>query len=377
MTSPLQRIELTHIRPYVRARLELREGMNVLFGPNGCGKTSVLESLYVVGVTKSFRAHKLSELLRFGQTDATIDVQTAHHHLSVSFKNRGKRLRHNGQAITHIEDFCGFFKLVLLAPEHTQLLSGAADLRRRYLDHILFYEDLHYARILKAYKKALDQKRALLKLELPFARYQDQVAPWDHQLIAHGTQMREKRANLVSRLNQCVPAAYQDLSQKNDALALSYSAADVPDLSTQIAKLGAAEHSAARVLCGPHRDDFLLYLNGQPVAQVGSQGERSSLLLSLKFTELALYQHTRPECPTVMLLDDVGITLDAQRRARLFDKLRDIQIQSLITTADQHIAHLCQQAGGDLHTQKLLQGEDGLQYVRWEGTNEFGAQSRE
>jgi DNA replication and repair protein RecF len=344
-----QKITLNHIRPYQHVSLELEKNINVLFGVNGAGKTTVLESLCVLSTTKSYRASRLFDLVSHTQPIGQIIGETTDcDTLKVEILPRKHIFSKNGDRITKTSKFLHATKVVVLAPEHLHLISGSGERRRHFLDQLLCQKHPILVDTFKAYRKTVKQKQALLKQNLPFTEYKTQIEPWNHNLIVHGEEIRKQRRELLNEITSNVIHEYFEISQTSEAIQLNYLQRP-GSLLERLQELEFQEHKFKRVLVGPHRDDFEIQLRGQHADTIASQGERASLLLALKFAEMTYL--TDEQIP-VMLLDDVGVTLDDQRREHLFERLHKLQPQTLMTTPNPSIVENARSIGARIFTQE-------------------------
>lgn len=354
-----QKISLQHIRPYPRVSIELEKNINVMFGPNGAGKTTILEAMYVLSTTKSYRATKLFDLVSHGQPIGQISGETTEFDtLSVDILPKKHIFSKNNDRITRTSQFLHSTKVVILAPEHLHLISGGGERRRHYLDQLLCQKHPILIDTMKAYRKTLRQKQALLKQPLSFTEYKNQVEPWNHNLIEHGQEIRKQRQELLQTLQPEVEKEYAEISQTQEPVELRYLQKD-QSISDRLSELEFQEHRMKRVLVGSHRDDFEIHLKGQLADTIASQGERASLLLSLKFSEM---EYLTDEYIPVMLLDDVGVTLDDERRKHLFERLQTLKPQTLMTTPNPSIVENARGIGARILTQ---QNTDSKSPIVW------------
>lgn len=326
-----QNITLHHIRPYLHARAEFDSGINVLFGPNGAGKTTLLESMYVVATTRSYRASKLFDLVShehlMGEIQAeTKDLDT----LKVEVQRTKHIFTKNGSRVSRTSQFLHSIRVVVLAPEHQELISGSAEKRRLFVDHLLCQKNPLLLDLFKTYRKTLKQKQALLRHNVSFTQYKDLVEPWNEKLVESGERIRAERKNLLESLVPLIQEEYGYISQNTDFASWIYKEHE-SSMVEGLEQLGFQEHRIRRALVGPHRDDLQILLRNQSAAHTASQGERASLLLAIKFSEMTFL--ATPTFPT-LLLDDVGVTLDQDRRKCLFERLEKLQPQTIITTPD-------------------------------------------
>lgn len=332
--------------------------MNVLFGPNGAGKTTILESMYVLATTKSYKASKLFDLVsnhapQGSITSDTADIET----LKVEIEPRKHAFLKNGSRTSHTSDFLNSVRVVALAPEHQELISGSGEKRRAFLDHLLCQKNPLLLDLFKTYRKTLKQKQALLKQNPSLNEYRDQVAPWNIQLIEKGEEIRRHRLAMIEELRPRIQEEYRIVSDTSDRVYMEYFQKE-QSMTEQLQKLEFQEYRIKRALVGPHRDDFNVQLRDQNASVVASQGEKASLLLAMKFSEI---EHlANPDLPT-LLLDDVGVTLDENRRKCLFERLEKLHPQTLITTPDPAICHFAQNRGAKIY-EKVIENSN---HVFW------------
>ena len=344
-----QKITLSHIRPYQHVSVELLPGINVLFGPNGAGKTTILEALCVLSTTKSYRANRLFDLVSHNLPHGEIIGETSDlNTLKVEIYPRKHSFYKNGDRITRTSQFLHGTRITVLAPEHLHLISGSGEKRRQFLDHLLTQKHPILMDLFKINRKTLKQKQALLKQNLPFSVYQEQVEPWNHNLIETGEEIRKHRKQLLQEVLPEVGLEYREISQTKDQIGLIYRQRE-EDLAQGLTQLAFQEHRIKRVLVGAHRDDFDIHLRGQHAHTIASQGERASVLLALKFAEM---EYLTDENMPVMLLDDVGVTLDDDRRKHLFERLEKLAPQTLMTTPNHSIVENARGIGGRILMQE-------------------------
>lgn len=329
-----QNIKLHHIRPYLSAHASFGTGINVLFGPNGAGKTTVLESMYVLATTRSYRATRLFDLITHEYEKGEIECETTDSEtLKVEILPQKHIFLKNNTRMTRTSQFLHSVKTVILAPEHQELISGSAEQRRTLLDHMLCQKNPLLLDLFKTYRKTLKQKQALLKQPLSFSDFQDEVQPWNEKLVESGEQIRQHRKELVKVLLPTIQEEYRYISQDHESIVWTYKARE-ESMAQALSDVGFREYQIKRALVGPHRDDIDITIRNQRASQVASQGERASLLLALKFSEMTYLAD--PVFPT-LLLDDVGMTLDRRRRQCLFERLEKLKPQTIITTPDPSI----------------------------------------
>lgn len=351
------------IRVFDEVRMEFPQGIIVLLGENGTGKTTILESISVLYTLRSFRTRRLKEMHRNGCPSAVIDGVIDQHQLRVELKPSGKNLIKDGQKVSSMKAFCEGMTTITLAPEHQALLDGGPEETRRYLDQTLFSLNPNYLALVQNYHRALKHKQALLKAKLPFHIYKDQVLPWNQTMISTGGEIRELRKTLTHDLDPIVFNNFGKLAQSKGRTTLRYRESQ-DSMEEEIFKSSFSEYRSGKALFGPHRDCMEILFNGVPCHAQASQGERTAVLLALKLAELDILEERKAARP-ILLLDDVSTTLDEERRDQLFSKIGEKASQVLISTFDLGVCKKIKQIGGHLFRKEESLSPFGFSIARW------------
>ncbi len=342
----LTRLELHEFRSYAAARITFDPGVTVLVGPNGQGKTNVIEAIHRVATGGSHRVSGDAPLVRAGSTAAVVrcglttdDGRNRSVELELGSARR-TRTRVDGHDVRRTAEAVGVLRAVLFAPEDLAVVRGDPAERRRFLDELLGQRRPAYAVARGDYERTLRQRNQLLKRAraLPSdsrRRATETLDAWTDRLIETGTQLTAARAAAVNHLAGPADRAYQGLADQVDEVSLAYVPAaaevrevladrtrDVPDPgdvaeAMRRAFLARGDDELARglTLVGPHRDELELGIGALAARGYASHGEAWTLALSLKLATYDLLAEVgdRP----VVLLDDVFAELDETRRARL------------------------------------------------------------
>ena len=348
----VRHLALHDFRSWAELDLELTPGRTVFVGPNGFGKTNLVEALWYCATLGSHRVATDAPLIRAGSERAIVStiVVSEGRELAVDLEitaGRANKGRLNRSPVRSTREILGAVRAVLFAPEDLTLVRGDPGERRRYLDELATVRRPRIAAIRADYDKVLRQRTALLK-SATGGRYRadpgllETLDVWDGHLAAHGAELMAARLELVNQLAPEVEKAYQLLAPASRPAAIAYRASiDLPEGSSDTAVLAAAllEELARRrsaelergmCLVGPHRDDLELRLGEQPAKGFASHGESWSMALSLR---LASYELLRAEgSEPVLILDDVFAELDNSRRRALAGVAAGAE-QVLITAA--------------------------------------------
>ena len=347
----VRHVSLVDFRNYEHLEVEIDPGITSFVGANGQGKTNLIEAVVYLSTLSSHRVATDAPLIRHGAERALIraDVHRDDRSLQIEVEitaGRANRARINKSPVPRTREILGILRTVVFAPEDLALVKGDPSERRRFLDDLLVQRHPRLAGTRSDYDRVLKQRNALLKSAGAARRSNpDEVSRtlevWDDQVAALGAELTVARCDLVERLRPRVGAAYAELIDSGDTIALAY-ATSVEGLPT--ADAGAAKEALLAALLerrreeldrgltlvGPHRDDLLLTLGPMPVKGYASHGESWSAALALRLASYDLL--TQESAAPVLVLDDVFAELDASRRAHLAERVSAAP-QVLITAA--------------------------------------------
>lgn len=358
----LTRLRIRHFRTYDSLDLRLSPGVTILHGPNGAGKTNVLEALFVLGTTRSFRTRSDRELIswnqdaegsnRFTRLEGEVDANGGPIRIDMAISEvpaRGpaestvrKQFKLNGSP-KRAADVVGALKCVLFSPEDVSLVTGSPSLRRRYMDLMLCQIDHRYLRLLQDYGRVLAQRNALLQRLRGRPEPASLLEYWNEKLVAAGSEIMTARKRMLDVVNDFAREAYSDLAGLGEEFCIAYrpsleeaaeaSDAHIPSLfSDRLNKLQTKEIYQGMTLCGPHRDDLEFAIAGMAAQSFGSRGQQRTVAIALRLAELHYMTNRTGEQP-VLLLDEALAELDDDRR-RFLLRLMDAHPQVLVTTSN-------------------------------------------
>ena len=353
----VRHLGLRDFRSWEQVDLDLEPGRTVFVGPNGYGKTNLVEALWYSSTLGSHRVASDAPLIREGAPRAVVSTIIVNdgRELAVDLEitaGRANKARLNRSPVRAARQVLGVLRAVLFAPEDLALVRGEPGERRRYLDELAATRRPRIAAVRADYDKVLRQRTALLKTAAA-ARYrgdrgvQDTLDVWDGHLAAHGAQLIAARVELVNQLSPEVEKAYQLLAPSSRPAAIRYHSSvelveDEAAAGTEnaeafeaalldaLARRREAELERGVCLVGPHRDDLELRLGDQVAKGFVSHGESWSMALALR---LAAYELLRADGgDPVLLLDDVFAELDFARRRAVANVAASAE-QVLVTAA--------------------------------------------
>ncbi len=353
MNVVLERLSVLQFRNHRQATLELGPQVNCITGPNGTGKTNLLDAIHYLCMCKSyFEAQDTLNVLH-GEDWFVVkgSMRTADglDELSCAVrKGQRKVFKRNHKEYERLADHVGRFPAVMITPYDGQLVLDGSEVRRRFLDGLIAQFDRVYLDHLMRYNRALAQRNLLLKQDrAPVQRAL--VVPWDEQLVLHGEAVHGVRARFMGEVAPLLERHYQGISSGPEQVAIAY--------HTGVAAIGmravldaqwerdlAAQHTTG----GIHKDDLLFTIDGRALKKFGSQGQQKTFLIALKLAQFDLTAQ-RSGIKPMLLLDDIFDKIDPQRMRHLLRLLGDGRFgQVIITDTDaQRLGHALEGTGLD------------------------------
>jgi DNA replication and repair protein RecF len=319
-------------------------GLNIIYGNNGQGKTNWLEAIHTLARTKSFRTQHLQESIRFGANQATIQGRVAYstdlyRDLQVSLSGNTKSISINGKR-EPLGRYIAQLYVVALTADELEVVRGVPDARRRFIDRGVTSLHPSYVQTLSDYNRVIKQKNRILQdaseREISLSAMQDQLAPWNTQLISLAGRIHRARTDYVDQLNQVLErhvfGREEIFVSYVSSLAGKGDLTDYEALITERLQLRLpAEMGAGYSLIGPHRDDLSILFDGREMRVFGSAGQQRSALLLLDLAVISLYNSSHDDYP-LFLVDDVDAELDQKRIDKLLEYLEG-RTQTFITTS--------------------------------------------
>lgn len=326
----LRRIVLDGFRNYTDFTADFSPGVNVIWGENAQGKTNLLEAIGFLSGARSHRARGDKELISFHRDRGTITAEVTSRGrdflLEVQlFRGARRRLFVNHVKCKTAAELGDIVQTVLFCPEDLALIKAGAAERRSFLDHAICQLRPRYAEALAQYSKLLEHKTRILRDWEKHPSLLDVLEDFNEAMARAGALVIHYRAHFVRKLAEKAAQIQTEFSGGRETLALHYATVSTvrdplgptvelyEDLRRHQDSHAKAERDARSCLSGPHKDDLVARINGQPARQYASQGQTRTAALSLKLAERELFRDDTGQWP-ILLLDDVLSELDARRQ---------------------------------------------------------------
>jgi DNA replication and repair protein RecF len=307
----LSKFNITNFRNIPPATLLPGSGVNVIVGPNGSGKTSLLEAVYYLGHARSFRTPHSEHLIRFRQEGFVLYGEVLHREGSKTTigieKERGReKILLNGQMIKSKSELVMALPIQLIVPDDHRIIQDAPRYRRKFLDWGVFHVKPNYLELWKQFQHALKQRNMALRQNWS----KQSVAPWNEQLVKIADEITTIKTKYVETLNRC----FQSLNPDHSGLPeveVSYRQGwpkdkDYGDLLEQNWD---KDREKGITQYGPHRADLTITVAGVPAKQIVSRGQQKFLSVLLKLAQAYLVQEKTAK-PLVLLIDDIASEMD-------------------------------------------------------------------
>lgn len=341
-------IETEGFRMLRHQRVELDSGVNVVCGANAQGKTTLLEAVFLLTLSRSFRARTDRELIAFDAErafiNAFVEAGGREQRVDLTFEKGKRRSVKVNKVKRNANEFSDTLKAVLFCPEDLQLIRQGASERRKMMDTAISQLRPGYRKLISSYNTIYDNKCAILRTWRDDPSMLDVLDEFNDGLCHYASRICRYRAAFVKRLEEYAAPIQREFSGGSEDLALSYkTVSSVTDpmaaegelynqISQRQRELRQAELDSGNCLVGIHKDDMEVTINGLSAKSFASQGQIRTAALSLKLAERELFRADTGEIP-VLLLDDVLSELDSMRQEFVLNHIREGQI--VITCCDE------------------------------------------
>ena len=332
----LKHLEIKNVRSLSSYEMEFSEGINLIYGQNGVGKTSILEAIHTLSISKSFRAGYRKNIQKINSdTMSVVGIVSGKVEKIIAYRKRlnQKKIKINEQVVEKISDLVGVFPSIVLSPEDIDIVSGGNSARLMYVNKILSISNKDYLYALARYNKIIKLRNKCLVDN----KHYREVVVWDEQLPLLAQKIWQHRRDFFEHFN----ALFKEMWTKvipSEKVAIKYKSLKIEDQKNLLFELESRfEKDKVRGLTGvgPHKDRINFFFGDVDIKDQASQGEKKIFLVVLKVAE-AKYLHMETNKKPVLLLDDLFAKLDRSRGKKIL-QLIDNKYQTFITTTDNSV----------------------------------------
>jgi DNA replication and repair protein RecF len=321
----------------------------IIIGPNASGKTNILESIFLISTTNSFKKTKVKDFILDNKDFAKITIKEADNQYQLRFlkEPKYKKEAYLDERKVQLSELVGSIPTVIFAPESLHIIKGSPSLRRSFLNITLSQFDRDYLESLLKYNKVKQERNQLLYLISIDRAQEDELGFWSRELVRSGSYLIKKRLEYIKFLNERINKIYNHLSKDKHSLSIDYqtNALDFKNYKLSLNQIKErfsqtvdqslkTDIKYTTTTKGPHRDDFDLIIDGRPISGIGSQGEIRSLSFAIKLLERDYLKNKINKEP-LFLLDDPLSELDDFRAKYLLDKIKNTN--SIVTALEEEL----------------------------------------
>ena len=341
----IRRLILKNYRNYDNLDIELSPGINIFIGNNAQGKSNILESIFVLALTKSYMNVKEQNLIKDGSDISNISGNCLKNDtsfkISISIKNDGKKLKLDSKEIKKYSEYVSWLKVLIFSPYNVNFIKDGPSVRRKNINMVISQYSSYYMNLLQKFNVVLKKRNQYLKnvdFTKDYNRYYLDVLSENYCSIS--VEICLLRKDFIEKINLYLSKIYFEIMGYEN-LEIRY-VSNVPffdnkkimieNFKKNLTDNFEKEKRYGSTILGIHRDDFVFFLDGKELSIYGSQGQIRVAVLSLKLAELILFKEKDGEYP-ILLLDDIFSELDIEKRNRLIKYILN-DVQSIITTTD-------------------------------------------
>lgn len=342
----IKKITLKNYRNYDNLEIKFSKNINIIIGNNAQGKTNILESIYLLGITRSFLTTNDKNLIKFGYNNCKIKgsvlIDNRTKILEIILSDLGKKVKIDNKEINKLSEYISKFNIIIFGPHDLKLIKDMPSIRRHFLDIELSQLDKSYLNKIKELNLVLKNRNEYLKMAKLTGKYNlEYMKILNEKYASLSVYIYLKRRHFIEKINDYIGLIYKNIANYQN-LKLKYTSNvfvdfdDEEDLQekfySKLVNNIEKEISYGSSLYGVKRDDFSFYLNDQNLINYGSQGQQKLAVLALKLAEIDIFYEKRGEMP-ILLLDDLFSELDIKKRNKVI-KYINKDVQTIITTTD-------------------------------------------
>ena len=332
----IKKIKLLHYRNYEKLELDFSSTLNLIYGDNGSGKTNLIEAIYLLALTKSFRTSNDFNMIKSNSNQTTVTGEIDDIKYQIEIFDGGKKVYIDNDKIDKLSKYIGQINLILFNPLDTKVITDSPATRRRMLDIEISQISQDYLIILANYNRILKHRNAYLKqLFLNGNSSGEYLDILTKKLIEYGVKIYEIRDNYIKQINDNITKIYENIFNYGNLTIKyhsDYSNKNVDKLLKMYQKNYKKEMAYGKTLEGIHHDDIEFMLDEHNIKIYGSIGQQKNSIISFKLAELLIIKKIKGEYP-ILILDDLFSELDNNKVNNIL-KMLNKEVQTFITTTN-------------------------------------------
>ncbi len=332
-------LRLYNFRNYDQLSISFHPHLNLIYGKNGSGKTNLVEAIYVLALTRSFRIVGDKTLIHDGSSMCKIEGKVKERYTTnyqIVINKEGKKVAINQDKVAKLSDYVSKIPIILFHPDDLRFIKDTPSTRRKTLNISISELDLLYLRYLNDYNKVLKQRNAYLKqMIINGNTSSDYLDILTDKLIQYGMYIHEKRKTFIQNINEYIDLFYEKITFSKGLeiqYISSYNHLSKEELKENYQKSLEKDLSLGKTTIGVHMDDLKFLLNNQDLKDYGSEGQQKNAIIAYKFSELEIFYDRKGSYP-ILILDDLFSELDIEKIQNILKLLKE-DIQTFITTTE-------------------------------------------
>ena len=332
-------LKLLNFRNYERVTLSFDSHLNIIYGPNGSGKTNLVEAIYVLALTRTFKQVSDKVLIRKDTNLTKIEGRLKGDYeksYKVILTPEGKKVKIDSNKITKISEYISKINVVLFHPNDLKMIKDTPSIRRKYLNIAISQQNIEYLKNLTYYNKLIKIRNSYLKKMYingqALESYLDVVT---EKLVENGIKIYQSRNEYITLLNEYIVTIYKSIAL-NGTLQIQYRSdfahKNKKELLAIYKKNLARDLAFGKTNFGIHHDDFIFTLDGMDLKEYGSEGQQKNAVISWKFSEMSIFKSKKNVTP-ILILDDLLSELDKEKLKNILSFIDD-KVQTFITTTE-------------------------------------------
>lgn len=335
----IEKLKLTNFRNYESLDVSFSSTLNIIYGSNGSGKSNVIEAIYLLALTKSFRTGSDINLIKKGASLAEIKgeiISKEKTRYQIDLSEEGKKVYINSDKVGKISDYVSNIYIVLFNPLDTKIINDSPSFRRKLINIDISQGNKEYLLLLNSYEKVLRNRNAYLKqLYLNGNASKDYLDVLTGKLVSIGKKINEYRKIYIDKINENITKIYENIFEYGNLQVIyhsSFNDKSEKEIFESYQKRYYKEREMGKTLSGIHHDDIEFILDGNSIRDYGSVGQQKNAIISFKLAELIIIKELKNEYP-ILILDDLFSELDNMKINNII-KMLNKEVQTFITSTD-------------------------------------------